>query len=94
MSAETVGHIFERFYRAQDARRDAAGTGLGLSIAKWIADSHGGSISVVSCEGVGSRFVLTIPRGAGHGTCGTEAGRSGEATRVRTTVSADADRQA
>ena len=94
MSAKTVRHIFERFYRAQDARRDAAGSGLGLSIAKWIADSHGGSISVVSCEGVGSRFVLTIPRGAEHDTDKTEAGRSGAATRARTTISADADRQA
>lgn len=56
-------HIFERFYRADDARsRENGGSGLGLAIANWIAESHGGHFEVFSREGLGTRFVLCLPR--------------------------------
>ena len=59
MSEEAVAHIFDRFYRADNARDEgASGSGLGLSIAKWIVDAHGGRIDVVSREGVGTRFTV------------------------------------
>ena len=59
MSEHDVRHIFERFYRAEEARGGASeGSGLGLSIAKWIVDAHAGSIEVVSHEGVGTRFTV------------------------------------
>lgn len=62
MSEADLRHIFERFYRAEGARsEDASGSGLGLSIAKWIIDAHGGSIEVISHEGVGTRFTLRLP---------------------------------
>lgn len=63
MSEEDAAHIFERFYRANGAREESAsGSGLGLSIAKWIIDAHGGTIEVLSREGVGTRFTITLPR--------------------------------
>lgn len=54
--------IFERFYRVDRARsRDTGGTGLGLSIVRHVAQAHGGEVSVISHEGEGSAFTLSIP---------------------------------
>lgn len=62
MDAEAASHAFDRFYRADGARESKVeGTGLGLSIARWIVERHGGSIEVVSREGVGSRFCVLLP---------------------------------
>lgn len=59
---ESIPHIFERFYRADQSRdRKTGGTGLGLSIAKWIVERHGGWFEVVSRENVGSRITFLIP---------------------------------
>lgn len=54
--------IFERFYRADRSRsRETGGTGLGLPIGRWIAQRHGGSLTVSSAVGLGSRFTLALP---------------------------------
>lgn len=59
---DSVAKIFERFYRVDQARtRAKGGSGLGLSIAKWIAESHKGSIQVHSEAGKGSRFEVSLP---------------------------------
>lgn len=65
IAPEHQAHIFERFYQAEPSRArssdGAAGTGLGLSIARWIAEAHGGVISVESQVDVGATFTVRLP---------------------------------
>ncbi|MGN0435949.1 MAG: sensor histidine kinase [Wujia sp.] len=61
MQESDVAHIFERFYRSDEARNgDTGGSGLGLSIAKWIVDAHGGNINVLSRPDFGTRFTVSF----------------------------------
>jgi signal transduction histidine kinase len=61
---EEMGQLFSRFYRASTAtRRAIPGTGLGLVIARAIVDAHGGTISLESQEGEGTRVSVTLPPG-------------------------------
>lgn len=58
---EEQGRVFERFYRASNARRGSApGSGLGLAIVRRVAESHGGSVDVRSVPGRGSTFTVVI----------------------------------
>jgi signal transduction histidine kinase len=59
IAPSVLPHIFERFYRGKEV--DQKGTGLGLSIAQWIAQAHGGQITVTSELGKGSVFTLWLP---------------------------------
>jgi heavy metal sensor kinase len=61
-------HIFERFYRADQARSHnveksgSSGAGLGLSIANWSAEIHGGQITLERSDQRGSTFLISLPK--------------------------------
>jgi PAS domain S-box-containing protein len=61
--AEEQEKLFTRFFRSSTAQRAAVpGVGLGLSITKAIITAHGGTLDLVSVEGQGTTFTLTLPR--------------------------------
>ena len=67
IAAGDLPHVFDRFWRADAARSRTGhrpGAGLGLAISKWIAEAHGGSISVQSRPGRGTTFTVTLPTSA------------------------------
>jgi heavy metal sensor kinase len=79
--AEDLPQIFDRFYRVDRSRtREAGGTGLGLAIAKWIAESHHGTLSVMSEMGKGTTFVLRLPL---HSDTEDDDGENTETRRLR-----------
>ncbi len=62
ISQEDLPRIFDRFYRADEARRsENGGHGLGLSIARIIVMAHGGKMRVRSKVGTGSTFYVDLP---------------------------------
>jgi signal transduction histidine kinase len=62
MSSEDAARAFNRFFRAETARKAAIpGAGLGLSITRMIVERHGGTIACESGEGQGSTFTVTLP---------------------------------
>ncbi|WP_342041744.1 sensor histidine kinase [Bacillus sp. OTU2372] len=59
---EHLPHLFDRFYRTDDARtRYSGGTGLGLAIAKQYVLSHDGKIEVKSILNQGTSFIIQLP---------------------------------
>jgi heavy metal sensor kinase len=71
IATKDLPHIFERFYRADQAdsrsrlRGEKTGAGLGLSLARWIADQHGAKLTVDSIPDFGSafRFAIVVKEG-------------------------------
>jgi len=59
--ADSLPHMFERFYRVPDQEGRVLGSGLGLAIAKHIAENHRGRIEVTSEIGKGSVFSVYLP---------------------------------
>jgi two-component system OmpR family sensor kinase len=62
MTAEQAQRVFERFYRADQARnRASGGTGLGLAIVQGLVAAHGGTVSVRTEPGRGADFQVKLP---------------------------------
>jgi signal transduction histidine kinase len=53
-----LGQVFDPFFTTKEA-----GTGLGLSIVRKIVDQHAGEVRIESERGVGTRAIVTLPRG-------------------------------
>ncbi len=60
IAEEDLEHIFDRFYRSDQAR-NTPGTGLGLSIVAHTADAHGGVVRAGNQAGSGAKFTLRLP---------------------------------
>ncbi|MDT4922282.1 MAG: two-component system, OmpR family, sensor kinase, partial [Pseudonocardiales bacterium] len=61
MTADVAEHVFERFYRADQARRADGSTGLGLAIVAALVKGHAGRISVRTAPGEGATFRVELP---------------------------------
>jgi signal transduction histidine kinase len=62
IAGDELAHVFEPFYRSPESRRlGLPGVGLGLAMVQRIAAALGGTVTVKSSEGAGSRFTLALP---------------------------------
>lgn len=57
-----IPHIFDRFYRAEEAQRLTKGAGLGLYLTRAIVEAHGGSIWVDPKRQQGAKICFSLPR--------------------------------
>lgn len=63
MDTETAEHAFDRFVRGDGSRsRASGGAGLGLAIARAVVEAHGGTITLTTAPGEGTRFTIDLPR--------------------------------
>ncbi|MBR3156911.1 hypothetical protein IKF20_00555 [Candidatus Saccharibacteria bacterium] len=63
ISSEDIGHIFQKFYRADNSdTREIGGTGLGLYLVKQRVEAMGGKVWAESAFGEGSTFFVSLPR--------------------------------
>jgi signal transduction histidine kinase len=64
IAADDVSHVFERFYRADQARgagEPRSGSGIGLTIARELLAANGGRIAVERTGPEGTAFAITLP---------------------------------
>jgi two-component system phosphate regulon sensor histidine kinase PhoR len=62
INKEDLPRVFERFYRAKKSlNADKDSIGLGLAIVKWVAEIHGGRVSVKNMKNKGSIFSVSLP---------------------------------
>jgi two-component system, OmpR family, sensor kinase len=74
MTREQADRVFERFYRADQARdRRTGGSGLGLAIVSALVAAHGGTVSLDTGPGRGATFRITLPLAPEAHPAGTPA---------------------
>ena len=61
ISLENQKNIFKRFYRIQNKKVEASGSGIGLDLVSQLVKIHDGKISLVTEEGNGCDFIVTLP---------------------------------
>ena len=62
ISEEELPKVFDKFFRSADPLvQKEIGSGLGLSLAQEVTQMHGGTLTVESEPGVGSKFTVTLP---------------------------------
>lgn len=84
IAPEHLPHVFERFYRADAARgRAGGGAGLGLAICQWIAEAHGGTVTVQSAVGRGTTVTVRLPATLSSGAAASN-GAPPQATALTT----------
>ena len=58
---ESVKHLFDRFYRAEQSRNSqTGGYGIGLSVAKAVVDAHKGKITADTADGKSLRITVVM----------------------------------
>ena len=62
IAPDALPRVFDRFFRADDARAEGTGAGLGLAIGRWIAEAHQGTLTLQSAAGLGTTACLDLPR--------------------------------
>ena len=60
IAAEHLPQVFDRFYRAAEAR-GRPGSGLGLAIVRQVAEGHGGTVAAEAADGGGALLRLWLP---------------------------------
>jgi DNA-binding response OmpR family regulator len=85
IAANKLDKIFDRFYQVSDeATRDYEGTGIGLALTKEFVEHHGGTITVESEEGRGTRFTVSLPLRVAE--TGTEQKQNRESKEIAVVV--------